>query len=77
MFSSPMYAAGSSPQRGAARAFGALPFAFVARALQGTLANAGVCYPGLEKYPGVRLGDLPHTEPVTAGLRLVSLARAL
>ena len=52
MFSSPMYAAGSSPCRRAALAFGALPFAFFAGALQG---------PGLEKHPGVRLDDLPHT----------------
>ena len=52
MFSSPMYAAGSSPIRGATLAFGALPFTFVAGALQG---------PGLEKYPGVRLYDLLHT----------------
>lgn len=52
MFSSPMYAAGSSPYRRAALAFGALPFAFFARALQG---------PGLEMHPGVRLYDLLHT----------------
>lgn len=52
MFSSPMYTAGSSPIRGATLAFGALPFTFVAGALQG---------PGLEKHPGVRLYDLPHT----------------
>ena len=35
MFSSPMYAAGSSPCWRAALAFGALPFAFFAPALQG------------------------------------------
>lgn len=52
MFSSPMYAAGSSPCWRAALAFGALPFTFVAGALQG---------PGLKKHPGVRLYDLPHT----------------
>ena len=42
MFSSPMYAAGSSPCWRAALAFGALPFTFVAGALQG---------PGLKKHP--------------------------
>lgn len=52
MFSSPMYAAGSSPYWRAALAFSVLPFAFFAGALQG---------PGLEMHPGVRLYDLLHT----------------
>lgn len=61
-----MYATGSSSLRGATLAFCALPFAFFAGALQGS---------GLEKHPEVRLFDLTHTEPDTAGLRLVSPAQ--